>query len=146
MRGTSGHVINRMPTVFFITFFYFLIAIELHLVYFCLMSKSVMRIISSILLVGFLGFLVPINNWHALAHNHKTTHRTEHSKELSFKQGLEKCGLCDLQLPLLFHEAENGEIRLAPSFDFLFIDYKCGELPVKETHLSLRGPPSNELS
>lgn len=110
------------------------------------MSKSVIRIISSILLIGFLGFLVPINNWHVLAHNHQSTHQKEHSKELTFKQGFEKCGLCDLQLPLLFHEAESIEVRLSPSFDFLFIDHACCELPVKDAHLSLRGPPVNELS
>jgi hypothetical protein len=127
-------------------FFWTLIAIQLHLVYFCLMSKSVMRIISSILLIGFLGFLVPINNWHALAHNHKATHQAEHSKELTFKQGLEKCGMCDLQLPLLFHAAESSETLLITSFDFLFSDYICCELLVKDTHLSLRGPPVNELS
>ncbi len=105
-----------------------------------------MRIISSILLIGFLGFLVPINIWHTLSHDHKTTHQAEHSKTLTFKQGLEKCGMCDLQLPLLFHEAESIEIRLVDSFDFLFIDYTCCELPVKDTHLFLRGPPVNELS
>lgn len=105
-----------------------------------------MRIISSILLIGFLGFLVPINTWHVLSHDHKATHQAEHSETLTFKQGLEKCGMCDLQLPLLFHEVESVEIRLADSFDFLFIDYTCCELPVKDTHLSLRGPPVNELS
>lgn len=105
-----------------------------------------MRIISSILLVGFLGFLVPINNWHALAHNHKTAHQAEHSETLTFKQALEKCGMCDLQLPLLFHTAESIENLPITSFDFLFIDYTCCELPVKDTHLFLRGPPVNELS
>ena len=109
------------------------------------MSKSVMRIISSILLIGFLGFLVPINNWHALAHDHTAKHLTDHSDDLTFKQGIEKCGLCDLQLPLLFHEVSNVQIQLTSSFDFLFSDYTCSELPVKDTHLSLRGPPVNDL-
>ncbi len=109
------------------------------------MSKSLVRIISSILLVGFLGFLVPINNWHALAHNHSTKHLTDHSNDLTFKQGIEKCGLCDLQLPLLFHEIVSVRIHLTASFDFLFSDYICSELPVKDTHLSLRGPPVNDL-
>lgn len=105
-----------------------------------------MRIISSILLIGFLGFLVPINTWHALSHDHKATHQAEDSKTLNFKQGLEKCGMCDLQLPLLFHEAGSVEIHLTNSFDFLFSDYTCCELPVKDTHLFLRGPPVNKLS
>jgi len=109
------------------------------------MSKSLVRIISSILLVGFLGFLVPINNWHALAHNHTTKHSTDHSDDLTFRQGIEKCGLCDLQLPLLFHEIASVQIHLISSIDFLFTDYTCGELPVKDTHLSLRGPPVNDL-
>lgn len=110
------------------------------------MSKSVVRIISSILLIGFLGFLVPINTWHALSHDHKTTHQTGHAKGLTFKQGLEKCGMCDLQLPLLFHATESVETLLITSFDFLFIDHICCELPVKDTHLFLRGPPVNVLS
>lgn len=109
------------------------------------MSKSLVRIISSILLVGFLGFLVPINNWHALAHNHTTKHETGHSDDLTFRQGIEKCGLCDLQLPLLFHEIGCVQIHLTSSIDFLFSDYTCSELPVKDIHLSLRGPPMNDV-
>ena len=109
------------------------------------MSKSLVGLFCSILLVGFLGFLVPINNWHALAHNHSTKHLTDHSNDLTFKQGIEKCGLCDLQLPLLFHEIVSVRIHLTASFDFLFSDYICSELPVKDTHLSLRGPPVNDL-
>ena len=99
------------------------------------------RILSSLLLVGFLGFLVPINNWHAYAHKHKTSHLDSHTDGLTFKQGVEKCAFCDLQIPLLFHETTSTEINWKPSFDFLFIDYICCELPVKDTHLSLRGPP-----
>ncbi|WP_343633559.1 hypothetical protein [Fluviicola sp.] len=110
------------------------------------MSKSAVRILSSILLIGFLGFLVPINNWHAFAHDHTIKQTSDHSHKLTFKQGIEKCGLCDLQLPLLFHETGSVEIRLTLSFDFLFSDYTRCELPVKDTHLSLRGPPVNELS
>lgn len=109
------------------------------------MSKSAVRIISSILLIGFLGFLVPITNWHALAHNHKSAHVTDHSDDLSFSQGVEKCALCDLQLPLLFHEVSTIELTIHPSVEFLFTDYTCCELPVKDTHLSLRGPPLNDL-
>lgn len=103
------------------------------------------RIISSVLLVSFLGFLVPMTHWHAIAHDHKAKNTTEHSTGLTFKQGIEKCAFCDLQLPLLFHETVNTAICYSPSFDFLFTDYICCELPVKDTHLSLRGPPLNEL-
>ncbi|WP_341901168.1 hypothetical protein [Fluviicola taffensis] len=107
------------------------------------MSKSMVRILSSLLLVGFLGFLVPINNWHAYAHKHKTSHSGSRTDGLTFKQGVEKCAFCDLQLPLLFHEETSAEFSCNASFDFLFIDHICFELPVKETHLSLRGPPLN---
>lgn len=109
------------------------------------MSKSLVRIISSLLLVGFLGFLVPINNWHALAHNHTAKHTSNHSDGLTFKQGLEKCALCDFQLPLLFHHELGVETNWKASFDFLFTDYICCELPVKDAQLSLRGPPLNDL-
>ncbi len=103
------------------------------------------RILSSILLVGFLGFLVPINNWHSYAHKHKTSHSGRHTDGLVFKQGIEKCAFCDLQIPLLFHEATGVELSWKSLFDFLFIDHICFELPVKETHLSLRGPPLNVI-
>jgi hypothetical protein len=109
------------------------------------MSKSLVRILSSLLLVGFLGFLVPINNWHALAHNHTSKHVSDDSHGLTFKQGVEKCAFCDLQLPLLFHHGSNVETSWKASFDFHFIDYRCCELPVKDTPLSLRGPPLNDL-
>lgn len=109
------------------------------------MSKLAVRIISSLLLVGFLGFLVPINNWHALAHNHTSKHVNDHSDDLTFKQGVEKCALCDLQLPLLFHEEINVEIPFETLFDFLFVDYISCQLPVKDSPLSLRGPPLNDL-
>lgn len=109
------------------------------------MSKSLVRIISSFLLVGFLGFLVPINNWHALAHDHTTKHVNTHSDKLTFKQGVEKCAFCDFQLPLLFHQIVGVEASWKASFDFLFTDYTASELPVKDIHLSLRGPPLNDL-
>ena len=105
------------------------------------------RIISSILLMGFLGFLVPINNWHVLAHTHHTEkHPTDHSKDLTFKQGIEKCAFCDLQLPLLFKGTGSLILVIKAPFDFLFRDYTCCELPVKNTHRSLRGPPLNEFA
>ena len=107
------------------------------------MSKFTVRIFSSLILVVFLGFLVPINNWHAYAHKHSYKHETSRTDGLTFKQGIEKCAFCDLQIPLLFHEAVSIEASWKVSFDFLFIDYIGCELPVKETHLSLRGPPLN---
>lgn len=106
------------------------------------MSKSLVRILSVCMLVGFLGFLVPINNWHALAHHHTSLHDSDHSDGLTFKQGAEKCVLCDLQMPLLFHEAVSPELTLSDSFDFLFTDYTCCELPVKSIQHKLRGPPA----
>jgi hypothetical protein len=108
------------------------------------MSKSLVRILSSLLLVGFLGFLVPINNWHALAHSHTSKHTSDPSDGLTFKQGFEKCALCDLQIPLLFNHTPSTVSSWETSFDFLFTDYSCSELPVKDTPLSLRGPPLND--
>lgn len=104
-----------------------------------------MRFISCFLLIGFLGFLVPINNWHELAHKHSSKHTKSHTDGLTFKQGVEKCTFCDLQLPLLYHETVSIEVNWKTSFDFLFIDYTSCELPVKDTSLSLRGPPLNKL-
>lgn len=104
-----------------------------------------MRIISSLLLVGFLGFIVPLTSWHVLAHNHTSTHFSEHTKGLVYKQGVEKCSFCDLQLPFLFHDTVSVEISWKSDFHFLFIDYACSELPVKKECLSLRGPPVVDL-
>lgn len=101
------------------------------------------RIFSPLILVVFLGFLVPINNWHIYTHQHVTKHEASSTDGLSFKQGVEKCAFCDLQIPLLFHESVSIEPSWEISFDFLFIDYIGCELPVKDTHLSLRGPPLN---
>lgn len=105
-----------------------------------------MRIISCFLLVGFLGFLVPINSWHDYAHQHTTKHFNDHTDGLTFKQGIEKCAFCDLHLPLLFHESPAVISFLENSFDFLFLDFSCVELPVKTIQLQLRGPPMNVFS
>lgn len=104
-----------------------------------------MRIISCFLLVGFLGFLVPINSWHNHAHQHTAKHANDHTDGLAFKQGIEKCAFCDLQLPLLFHESPVTISFLENRFDFLFLDFACAELPVKTIQLQLRGPPMNDL-
>jgi hypothetical protein len=107
------------------------------------MSKLVVRIFSSLLLVVFLGFLVPINSWHTYTHAHSFKHERSRTDGLKFKQGVEKCAFCDLQLPLLFHEDDSFSPNWKIPFDFLFIDYNCSELPVEEALLSLRGPPYN---
>ncbi|MNJ85043.1 hypothetical protein D3C87_25080 [compost metagenome] len=109
------------------------------------MSKLLVRIISSLLLVGFLGFLVPMNNWHDYAHQHTTKHFNDHTDGLTFKQGVDKCAFCDLQLPLLFHESPVEISYWENSFDFLFLDFSCAELPVKSIQLQLRGPPANDF-
>jgi hypothetical protein len=109
------------------------------------MSKVIVRFISCVLLVGFLGFLIPMNNWHEYAHKHSKKALSHHSDGLSFKQGIEKCAFCDLQVPLLFHEEQIIAIHWKTSFDFLFLDFNCAELPVEKVLLNLRGPPMNEL-
>lgn len=102
-----------------------------------------MRIISSLLLVGFLVFLVPINNWHAAAHNHSSKQLDKHHGGLVFKNGVDKCAFCDLHLPFLYHENPVEITYLKDFTDFLFLDFACVELPVKTIHLKLRGPPAN---
>jgi hypothetical protein len=109
------------------------------------MSKVIVRFISCILLVGFLGFLVPMNNWHEYAHKHTKRTLVHHSDGLSIDQGIEKCVFCDLQLLLFFHETNNVYVSWISSFDFLFTDWISAELPVREIHLLLRGPPVNDL-
>lgn len=107
------------------------------------MSKLAVRILSSLLLVGFLVFLVPINNWHAAAHHHASGKVSDHPGTLVFKNGVEKCAFCDLHLPLLYHESPVEITYLKEFTDFLFLDFACVELPVKTIHLKLRGPPAN---
>ncbi len=104
-----------------------------------------MRIISCLLLVGFLGFLVPINSWHDYAHQHTTKHFNDHTDGLTFKQGIEKCGFCDLHLPILFHESPVTISFLENTFGFLFLDFSSAELPVKTIQLQLRGPPMSDI-
>ncbi|MDR0802601.1 hypothetical protein [Fluviicola sp.] len=106
------------------------------------MSKLMVRIISSLLLVGFLIFLVPVNSWHAAAHSHSSKPSKEHQGGLSIKNGIEKCAFCDLHFPLLYHENQAEITYGKNSFDFLFLDFTCVELPVKTVHLKLRGPPA----
>lgn len=105
------------------------------------MSKLTVRIIASFLLTGFLVFLVPVNSWHAAAHDHSFKPSKEQPGGVVIKNGVEKCAFCDLHLPLLYHENPVPIVYWNHSFDFHFLDFTGVELPVKTIHLKLRGPP-----
>lgn len=106
------------------------------------MSKKWGKSISWILVVSFLMLLVPKSFWHDCSHqNHfKTEKNTHHSKQ-AFEQGVEKCYVCDLHIPLLFNP-ENGRVNNSNLFD----DHLTNLLPESplvnvSLSLSLRGPP-----
>lgn len=75
------------------------------------MSKKSVRSVSILVLISFLALLLPKSLWHDCSHSdHLKTEQKGTKSGLSFSQGVEKCAVCDLHVPLLSNPLERMEL------------------------------------
>jgi|GEM_PF-2770763 len=110
------------------------------------MSKRYHKSLAFIVLVSFLALLTPKSLWHDHSHGaHFSTvskkDPASHSKH-SFDQGIEKCSICDLHIPLLSTPLSEVRIAFYQLFETEFaLISATPELTATHSHF-LRGPPA----
>ncbi|ASS48785.1 MAG: hypothetical protein A3D31_06420 [Candidatus Fluviicola riflensis] len=105
------------------------------------MSKKWCKLIVYVVLVSFIALLMPKALWHDCNHQDHQLAKKEHLPGKSIDQGVEKCAVCDLHIPLLSNPVQQLSTAgktLNSAEPFTVIVAVTHAFPLTK---SLRGPP-----
>lgn len=106
------------------------------------MSKKWCKSIVYVVLVSFIALLIPKALWHDCNHqDHQLTKKEHLPGKASVDQGIEKCAVCDLHVPLL-----SNPIQQTSATGSAIASAELSAISKDVTHAfpfteSLRGPP-----